>query len=207
MVSRLSIYNHAASILSEPRLLRLEENRPFRRECDAAFDRSVMNALESGNWNFAIRAVMIEATSDITPAFGHPYVFAKPDDHVRTAALSIDPYFREPFEDFSNEGDYWAASIETLYLRYVSKDPAYGFDPGKWTQKFADLVAYEMAVALSGPIQTNAAKREQLSRELKQARTDANAFNGANKPVKRFPEGRWTRARRGNHGRYRGRYS
>lgn len=198
MSDKLAIYNHVASIVQESRLLDLTENRPLRLECDAAWDRCARSVLEKSNWTFATRTLQLDASSDIDPVFGYRFVFEKPTDWLRTAAMSLDPTFYPPLEHYTDEAGLWSADVETIYVKIVSDLTSYGFNVGAWPQYFADAVAYELAHAIAGPIQTNATAKEQISADKRRVLRSAIQIDNAGKAVKRFPEGRWTKARRGS---------
>lgn len=202
MADKLSVYNHVASIVQESRLLNLTENRALRLECDAAWDNCVRKVLEAANWGFATRTIAIEASSDIDPEFGFQFVFEKPSDWLRTAAISADPDFYTPLEHYTDEGGLWSSHFEKIYVKMISSLDTHGFNLGLWPQYFADAVAYDIAHRICGPIQTSATSREQIARDKRRSLVRAIQSDGAAKAVKRPPAGRWTRSRMGaNSGR------
>jgi hypothetical protein len=199
MTSKLSLYNGALQLLKERPLAALTENGPSRRSLDSAWDRGAVRAcLEDGFWKHATRAVMLDASPSVTPAFGYTYAFEKPDDFVRLVGVWSDEALTQPFDGYREEAGYWFASLETIYIKYVSDDTAYGMDMSLWPQSFVELVEAELAAKAAGPL-TEIGQDMLKLREMRL--TKAQSRDSQVDPTKHPPTGSWVRAR--SAGRYR----
>src|SRR5574343_760692 len=127
MATKISLYNNALLLLGERTLASLTESREVRRLLDKVWARPVVReCLEAGLWRFAMRTVELTYSPSVEPPFGYRYAFDRPSDLVRTAAVCQDEYLREPLLQYQIEGEYWYAELDTIYVRYVSDDDAYG---------------------------------------------------------------------------------
>lgn len=197
MADKLSVYNSALMKLGSPRLLTLTDNVPSRKTIDAIYTPAVEFCLEQAVWDWAVRSVKIDASTDVDPAFGYNNAFVQPDDMKKLVAISSESTLRNPLEEFFDEGGYWFADCNPLYISYVSLDPAYGWALGAWTEAFADMVAVRVAVVTCEPITQSTNKLVKLDGDFKTARSNAIAINNFDDAPKRFPQGRFTRARQG----------
>ena len=133
MTSRLTLYNGGLRILGERSLLSLSENVEARRRLDTAWDGGALKyCLEAGLWNFAMRTVELTYSPSVAPSFGMRYAFDKPDDFVRTGGIWSDESMKSPLLEYRDEGPYWFAELDTIYLSYVSNDAQYGADMSLW---------------------------------------------------------------------------
>lgn len=201
--TQLSLYNGALRLCSERKLASLTENREPRRLLDAAWgDGSTTGAvkycLELGQWDFAMRGVMIDYSADVTPDFGYQYAFEQPSDLVRVAGVCSDECFRVPLLEYTDERRYWYADIEILYVRYVSNDGEYGADPSLWTEAFVKLVEAYLAKEIIGNLTQSKTAREDVEKYFDKLKKDAKSLDAMNTPTIRLPEGEWTASRRGN---------
>jgi hypothetical protein len=199
MTSRLGLYNRALRQLGERTLANLGENIEPRRALDAAWDDGFLRyCLEQGQWNFAIRSVELTFSPDITPAFGYRYAFDVPEDWVRTVGLASDEYFTAPLLQIAMEGEYWFADLDTIYLRYVSDDAAFGGDLSLWPETFTQFAAAHLAEEVVGALTASEAKGERIKRDVRRLLTDARSKDALNESAVFLPVGGWTRARRGS---------
>lgn len=144
--TRLSIYNDALLMAGERSLSSLTEDVEGRYLLDQVWNNQGVEAcLEEGQWEFAMRTIRIDYDPSITPDFGYARAFDKPTDWVLTSALCSDEFFKCPVNRYVDETGYWFADIESLYVRYVSKDASYGMDLSKWPRSFTDFVAAHFA--------------------------------------------------------------
>lgn len=202
MASKLSLYNSANLILTERKLTSLSENRPSRRRLDSWYDGGgVLECLQAGLWNFAMRTVSLTYSPSITPAFaetgGYRYAYDVPTDFVRLALASDDPGFCNIRTDYVIEGDYLQGNFETIYLKYVSKDAAYGLDFTKWPPKFADYVAHAAAYKVCKAATNSSADKDQIGADMKKALNAARSIDAMDEAPRQIPAGSWSRARRG----------
>lgn len=198
MADKLSVYNGALRLLGERTLASLTENREPRRLLDSVWynNEAMKFCLEAGLWNFAMRAVQLPYTPSVTPAFGYTYAFEKPEDFVRTASFCSDEFFREAILDYLDLPSYWYANSDTVYVKYVSADTDTGFDMSLWPPSFTKFVESYVANEIAPTLVQDAAKKELLERELKDALRVAksrDAMEEATKP--RVFDSAWSSAR------------
>lgn len=203
--SKLAIYSAALRLCGERRLASLAEDRKPRHLLDSAWDNDgVLTCLEMGQWRFAMRAMELVYSSDFDPPFGYTYAFEKPEDLVRIAAVCSDERFNVPLTQYFDEGDYWFADLQTLYIRYVSDDNEFGMDFAKWPPSFTRYVEAYFASQIVVDLTSDEKKRAEilapnvglLDRRLKTARA-----NDAMKDPTRFaPPGSWVSARGSGRG-------
>ena len=202
--SQLTLYNGALRLLGQTNLEDTDEASEARYVLDNVWDENARDyCLEAGWWNFAMRSAKIEDDTSVSPTFGFVYAFAKPTDWIRTHTICFDEYFQSPMNDldYSDEGAYWYADIDTIYVRYVSNDAAYGYDLSIWPQTFVKYFECYMAEQACMRITQNAELHEKIEKKVGERLRDAIAKDGLNEGVKHFPAGNWARARAGGAGR------
>lgn len=195
MADQLTIYRGALRRLGDGRLSSLTDNDSRRLKLDDAWAGAVNFMLEQGLWNFAIRTIELSADDDYEPLFGAQYSFRKPDDWVRTNTISTDPYFKEGFEEFHDEGDYWFANIEPLYIRYVSNSPYYGWNIGRWRENFARALEAWLAFDCGLPISNDKGNRNDLFQIWEKLLKVAKSKDAVDEAVQRPPTGRLVKSR------------
>jgi hypothetical protein len=201
MTTQLQLYNGAALHLGERRLVALTDDNELRRSLDDVWEGGDIKDwfLEQGAWNFAMRAVELTYSPSITPDFGYEYAFDKPSDWIRTAGVSSDEYFRTPL-DYMDEQDYLFASIDTIYVRYVSNDSEYGYDLTRWPPTFVEwcksYLAYKVALRVTG----SATIRDTMYKLQSRLLTEARSRDAMNDAISYPPSGTWTRSRLGKQG-------
>lgn len=205
MPSRLDIYNGALRLLGEARLESLDEVGSARERLDDAWVPSVNMMLEKGMWNFAIRTIELPYDIDVEPLFGYKYAFSKPDDYVRTVNIAQEPTFAEGYEHYEDETRHWHADIDPLYIRYVSSDPAYGWNIGAWRQAFCTALEALLAFNTGLPISGDRGNRNDMFQLFKTSLADAKTLDAVDERVKHKPMGRLVRSRlQSGSRRYRG---
>lgn len=146
MTTRLSLYNDALLIAGERALSALTDANEPRRLLDQVWNNNGVDAcLEEGQWMFAMRTIQIDYDSGIAPSYGYARAFDKPSDWVLTSALCSDEFFRTPALRYVDEAGFWFSDLDTLYVRYVSNDAAYGGNMANWPPSFKDFVAAHFA--------------------------------------------------------------
>lgn len=196
--SRLLIYNNALRICGERSLATISENREPRRLLDDVWSGGAIDyCLEEGQWNFAMRTSQIDYDTSVSPPFGHPYAFTKPEDWIRTAGLCSDELFKSPLLEYRDEAGYWYASLTTIYVRYVSNDSAYGNDLGRWPGTFSSYVDAYFASEIITKLTQDKDRLALVTRELKKRKKDALNKDAMNDPTAIPAPGSWVRARFG----------
>lgn len=203
MTDRISLYNKALLYCSEPPLASLEAANVSRRVLDAVWDDgAVRKILEEGLWNSALRTLEIAYEPGIEPPFGHRRAFVQPDDLVRVNALCADPFLRQPLLQYLDEAGYWYADITTLYVSYVSDDPAFGGDLAGWSPSLAEAGARWIASVAAHGFNKAETQIQRMEAMAEHAFSVARNRDAMNQPTRFAPPGSWTRARSGLSGRY-----
>lgn len=202
MADRLTIYNSALRALGERSLSSLTEEREPRYELDAIYSPTVLYCLEDGAWDFAMRTAQVDASLSVTPEFGYQYAFQKPSDWVRTFQVSPSELLTPPLvaSEFTDEAGYWYANVDPLFVKFVSRDVAYGLDLARWPESFAAYVSSRLAWEISARLTSSEDKRQRLEKEMVRLRSNALAKDAINSPVAFAPPGSWSRARTGFYG-------
>lgn len=198
MTSKLEVYNDALSNIGERPLLTLSEARDPRRKLDAQWDRGVSYCLGRGLWNFAMRAVVIDASDIVDPTFGYDNAFEKQSDWIRTAVLSSSETFDPPLLDYSDENGYWYANCNPLYAQFVSSDGDYGGDLSQWPESFAEYVGIYLARKICMGISSAESRLEALIKLEKRALATARSEDAMNQAPGFPPTGTWARSRVGS---------
>lgn len=197
---KLRAYNGAlVEVLGTRPLSSLAEDREPRRVLDQiwAGGALVRYALERGDWNFATRAIELEASTSLTPLFGYQNVFTKPDDMRRLTSLSSDQRFMGKLlaGQYVDEAGLIFSDWDPLYLKYVSDDEDYGTDSSRWTEAFFDYLKGRLAFLGCERITASRAKLQDaknlMDEALKVARSDDAMAEGTKVPF----HGTWARAR------------
>lgn len=198
MTSALTLYNAALVEIGQGRLASLSDTAKSRYELDAVYSDVVADCLEAGSWNFALRAVQLDADATITPAFGWTDVFAKPTDFVRTAMLSGDENFSIPLNEYGEENGVWLANVTPIYVQYVSNGADYGLDLTAWPRTFARFVELSLAERVAIAITQSDTQKERLIKLMIRAKRDAMNKDAMGEAPKFPPQGSWNNARGGS---------
>lgn len=199
--TQLGIYNDALRAIGERKLASLTENTEPRRVLDDHWNRSgvtmgaAIYCLERAPWNFATRSSALAASTSVEPPFGFPSAFNKPTDWLRTVAVCDDPSFKSPLADtgYADEASFWFANVETLYVKYVSSDSAYGLSLALWPMSFVDFVVMYMAKSVVSRLAPS--RKDEIEKQWMSALKSAQGIDGSNKPTSTQPLGSWAGAR------------
>jgi hypothetical protein len=201
MTDRLSIYNGALMLCGERFLASLTEEREPRRLLDRVWDSNgVKTCLEMGQWNFAMRATQVDYDPGISPSFGYIHAFEKPTDWVLTSGLCTDERFQEPLTQYIDETGYWYADLDTIYLRYVSSDVAYGLDFAAWPESFREYVEEYFASKIIRKLTSSEDEERKSFQRLRMKLSLAKNKAAMTQPTAFPPQGSWGRARNRNWG-------
>lgn len=199
MASKLSIYNGALLALGERKLSSLTEARTSRRRLDSVWDDGgVKSCLQAGFWNFAMQSVEVTYSPSITPAFGFRYAFDKPSDWVRTALISADENFASELLDCEDQGAYWYADWDTIYVRYVSDDDEFGMDIANWPENFTRYVEHYFAQRICKATTNSGGDTDALEAKTRRLLNEAKATDAMDESTKMLRAGSWTQSRRGH---------
>lgn len=191
----LRLYNNALLHLGERRLVTTSDNVESRRALDDSYVDALDYCLGQGYWNFGMRSIAIDASLTTIPTFGYTYAFEKPSDWLRTFVVSNNENFSPSLLEYSDEGAFWYANQETLYVQFVSNDASWGGDLSQWSPFFAEYVAIHMARKTCKRITGSSEGAKELFALEKQARIDARAKDALNQPPMFSPMGTWVSGR------------
>ena len=202
--TQLGLYNEALRLIGERRLASLSENREPRRVLDDIWaDEAIDYCLEQGLWNFAMRAVQIDASTTV-PNFGYANAFDKPNDHIRTAGVAEDEFFNVPLTAVLEEVGFWFADVDPLYVRYISNANSYGNDLTRWPSSFTKYVAAYLASEAVLTLTQSTDKQKAIYAIMQQRLRDAKSKDAMADATAFMPQGSWTSSRSGGHGTDRG---
>ena len=202
MSDRLTMYNNALIFCGERSLSSLTEAREPRRLLDQVWDAGgVKKCLEQGQWRFATRSIQMDYDPDIEPTFGYNRAFPLPTDYVITVAVCSDEFFLEPLLNYSDEGRHWYSDLDTMYVRYVSDDDAYGLNINDWPGWFEEFVSAYFASKIIWKLAASEDKLKTIQKEVERTKKIALNKDAMGDPAKFFPPGTWTQSRHRNRGR------
>lgn len=205
MATQLGLYNEALRLIGERKLADLTENRPGRHDLDTVWDNGLIDfVLEQGQWNFAMRAVKISASTETVPSFGLTNAYDKPSDHMRTTAVCEDEYFKQPLLHYVEEVGFWFAEIDPIYVRYVSNASDYGNDLTRWPESFTRYVGAYLAAEIAWTV-TQDVEKKTISLQIRDERLKlARSRDAMADPTAFPPQGNWTASRQRGSRRDRG---
>lgn len=193
---KLSIYNDALAALGERNIASLTENREPRRVLDQFWTPTVNYCLEQGFWKHAKRVIEAPALANVVPQFGYNCAIALPNDLIRIYVGSATPVLNPPLLDYKDEAGYIFSNVDPLYLAYISGDPMYGWNLGRWQNSFTQYVVARLA-RKAWKIAKSAQVLKILVEEERKARMVAKANDAMSDPPGFSPTSTWVRARRG----------
>jgi hypothetical protein len=197
---RLKIYNGALLICQERELATLAEEREARRSLDLVWnDGGVRSCLEMGQWSFAMRSKRVDYSTDVDPQFGYARAFLKGTDWCVTSAVCHDEYYRTPLLQYKDEGGYWWADLDEIYVSYVSDASGFGGDFSKWSASFTEFVKAYFAWKIVGKLAGASDGRIKTVMQIyDDARKEARNRDAQGQPTRFMAEGRWVQSRTGN---------
>lgn len=197
-MNKLQLFNNALRLCSERKLASLAEEREPRRLLDDVWDDDgVDSCLEMGLWQFATRAVKLDYSPSVVPPFGFTRAFDKPEDFIRTAAVSSDEFFTEPLHEYTEEAGFWFADLDQIYVKYISNDAQYGADMSLWPRSFASYVSAYFASEIVPRLTADKERVVLLDKIMGKRLSKALMHDAMAEPTKFRPAGNWVRARRG----------
>lgn len=210
-VTKLDLYNLALLEMKASPLASLVEAKESRRVLDVHYPRVLAYMLEQGFWNFAMRTVEITEDTAITPSFGFSLAFNKPDDWVRTYAISLSERLDPILPQYVEESNLWFTDSGPLYVRYVSNAiSGYGGDLTRFTERYVKAFYFELAARACSKIAGSSdSMKDDLEKKAKGFLSEAQQFEALREPAQSLPQGRWNAARfamGGSNGKWAGQY-
>jgi len=172
-----------------------------RRLLDRVWDGGgVDKCLERGQWKFATRTSKLDYTSSVTPSFGYEHAFEKPTDLIKLCAVCSDEFFNTPLLQYTEEGGFWFASLDELYIQYVSNDGSYGTDYSLWPGSFKRFVEAWFGCEIVLKLTQSESKEELKKKEMNKLLSEAKSKDAMDGPTKFMPPGRFRADRHGSRG-------
>jgi hypothetical protein len=172
---------------------------------DDAWIRVVRFCLTEALWNFAMKTV--EITQSGTPVPGWQYAFNKPNQWLRTIAVSnTSQFFTEAL--YHDEGGRLFANNDTLYIKYLSNEYGADNEAPDWPEMFCRVLAYRLAYECADAITGDPNRGAKLLSDYKSVLSQAKSKDAMDQ-AQMFPKAsNWLGAMRGGMYRYdRGRLS
>lgn len=202
MTSRLSIYQGACMALGDRKVMSLTENRETRRSLDSVWDRGGVNTcLQMGLWKFAQRSVQYDYSPSVEPPFGFKRAFNKPEDWVRTTKVCEDEFFKVPLLQYQDEGGFWFADLDTIYVSFVSNRDDFGMDLSIWPPNFTRLVELWFAWGICRRTTNSGQTKEDLKKDVDTALRLAKSTDAMDEATQFLPPGTWSSSRGGRRSR------
>lgn len=196
MATKLGIYNDALRHCKSRPLASLLEDRKPRHILDSIWNEDfIKGCLEDGYWNFSLRTVAIQAEPAMDPTFGYKFAVLKPDDWIRTQAISADDSFFDPLTNYSDEGNYIFTNFEVFYLRFASLLPEYGMNMGIWPESFTDYCGAKLGLKACKSLTGSMALKDDIDKDMRKALLSAKSIDAMNEPPRFNPINSWNRAR------------
>ncbi len=201
MATQLQVYNRALFHLGEARLATLTDDVESRRVLDEIWESVLEDALSRGDWNFAMKTVLVPAASGVTPSPGYQSTFNKPSDWLRTIAFSNTEYVDESFADdieVLDEGERWHARNPILYVRYISLDFATTASLQFYPVSYVRFLEYLLARDICERVTQGTGLYEKLHGLTLEALLKAKSNDARNQKETRIRRGRILTAMQGN---------
>lgn len=201
---QLALYNIATAAVGEREIGSLTEDREPRGMLDRIWVRgngARWYGLEQGYWNWAMRAVRIDAEASIDPEFGFTKAFALPEDFIRLNMISSDEHFSYPLTDYEIEAGFIWCEVDPLYVRYVSYDTTYGRDFGKWPDTFTLWLGSWMGLQIA-PRLMKEIDMDKLEKRVRKLLVDSRSKDAQMEPPRWPPLSSWAQARLGRFYRH-----
>ena len=193
--SVLGLYNTALRWLEERKLATLTEKREPRYYLDDEWERAVNFCLQTGYWKFALRMVMATPDTTAVPNFGRTYSYQKPSDWIRTYQVSPDDRFIRKDRRFLDQNNVWYSDLPYFYVRYLSKDPDFGWNMSLWTPAFAEYLGGYLALMVAPRIKQASDKTAEIEKRLKKQKAEALALDAMDAPPGEIERGTWVQSR------------
>lgn len=198
MATQLSIYQGACAVIGERSIQSLAENRESRRALDDVWLRGgVRTCLAAGLWNFAARSALWNYSPDITPAFGFQCAFDHPVDWIRWKKLCEDEFQNVALLEYVDEGVYTYCNLQQIYVTWISDDPGWGMNMGKWPDNFNRYVETYFGAKVARRLTNSDALEKKAYEELEIVEAKAKSTDAMEEPTQFMPPGTWSQARHG----------
>lgn len=194
MATQLELWNQALTFLQQPMMQSTETSTPNEawRLLNAGWRSAAKQAIEAGNWDFAIKRGTFARIGQ-TPAYGYDFYYQIPADCARLVFVSQTGNKDEPMHPgtWEVDGSKFATSAETVYARWVSYDAV--SQPGIWSETFLRYAAAELAIRC---IKLNSGQMEFIMKERSKVTDEALSLDAVQHGVTQRKPGTWSTANR-----------
>lgn len=197
MASKLSVFNEALRAIGDLRLSSLTEDVEAQYVLNDAWPDAVAFMFTEGLWNFASRTAVITADTGQPPIPGFTFTFDKPIGWLRTIAISPNSLF-DIEANYRDENNRIYANFDTLYIRFMSSEPAADDNIPNWPPAFAKAVAMYLAKETAERISGDGGKADALASVYADALSAAKNKDAMDQAKVLFRPGSWVRAMRGS---------
>jgi hypothetical protein len=201
--SQLSLFNDALGLLGARSIATVNDATEPARVLLALWDHTRAYCIEQGHWKFAEREAVLSPSTTEVPTYGLANAFAQPTDYVRLNEMAADEYYSAPIFQINQRNDHWYCDLETLYIRYVSNDAAFGYDVTRWPASFE--LYYTLYLATRAAPRVAPSMKLELIKAggnlgLETAKYNALSKDAVNGPTKFLPQGAWAASRSNRQG-------
>lgn len=157
------------------------------------YDECRRECLSETIWDFAKRRVLLPAAGT-APTFGHyGQRFLLPADYIRVAFIGDET---NPETDYEIEEGYILSNLPApLPLAYIFDQE----DIVKFTPKFNNLLAKNMARKMAYDLTGNRTMVAQMEEDYQQALSEARGLDAQQNPPKKVQRSRWAMAKQVGH--------
>ena len=197
MPTQLTVINEALNLLGEPNVSDPNQNNSWVRKIRNAEPHQVGVLLEDYEWNFARRVVLLNASG--VAKIGWNYAYPIPNDCLRIDHVSPDPKTDSEQCPYEPREGHICTNEKEVYLTYQTSDVTESY--GSWSNKFANLLAAEIANAIVPTTDDRGATYDRINAALIKRRRDAKAHDSMQRGRRIPPLSKWQAVRAGS-GRY-----
>jgi len=188
----LKIYNDALLILGQPKIVNTSDDSQRRAALDTAMNTDLVEScMEETGWLFGRTSDQVDYDPGIEPSWGYTKALPKPANMLRLNGIFTDEYMYQPLKRYEDEGDYWYADVDTVYVQYISR--SFLTAPQDWPVYFRKYVASALAMA-AGPSLPNSNVQNAMLVH-KQRQYDAKSNDAIASPPQVICNGNWSQAR------------
>jgi hypothetical protein len=105
---------------------------------------------------------------------------------------------------YEDEGEYWYADVDMIYVKYVSSSASWGLDYSKWTASFNTFAAHYFAWKIAKATTGSDSDADALEAKWKRLLVQAKSKDAMNETTRFTPHGSWARARSASYNRENG---
>lgn len=195
MASETDVANLALTLMGQPRVLSLNDDRTGARTLKAVWDIERQATIRDGSWNFATRRAELPASPD---AVSHPFAFGYP---MPTDFLKLAELFDHDNDPWQLEGRVILSDRKApIYIRYLRDVP----EMAEWDASAVEAFAHRLALACGEKLAGSAFDGEGVLRKYRLLTVSAKSADAMENPSIEQAESSWIEAR--NFGGYTSRW-